>query len=384
LKFSKNIILITISAFFFFYAFHSFLILPIRIISLGGAEFDIGLVMSMAGISSLLVTPVAGLLGDTYKKKYLLFSGALLLGLVNLLFLYFDSIYYSYLALRFLQGCAFSLFFVSAGTLIAENTLEENQTQALGFFGIFAIINHALAPTLSVQIVDFFSYSYFFLSTAFASILSSLIVLAVDTEDVLVKKSYNGKNFIELLNNKKLKLVCCVMFLVGGSFLTCLNFAAVFAKSINVVPVTVFFLSYTGIALIMRIFFGWLPDKYGQVTFCKPALILYGLSIGILGISLDYVSVVMAGLLFGVSHALVYPSLYTLALRFTDISNKSKAFSICSVSFTSGGMLFSVIYGLIAETYSFKVMFVSCSIIVTLGFYYFIKLLEKELLNEYR
>lgn len=384
MKFSKNIILITISAFFFFYAFHSFLILPIRIISLGGAEFDIGLVMSMAGISSLLVTPVAGLLGDTYKKKYLLFSGALLLGLVNLLFLYFDSIYYSYLALRFLQGCAFSLFFVSAGTLIAENTLEENQTQALGFFGIFAIINHALAPTLSVQIVDFFSYSYFFLSTAFASILSSLIVLAVDTEDVLVKKSYNGKNFIELLNNKKLKLVCCVMFLVGGSFLTCLNFAAVFAKSINVVPVTVFFLSYTGIALIMRIFFGWLPDKYGQVTFCKPALILYGLSIGILGISLDYVSVVMAGLLFGVSHALVYPSLYTLALRFTDISNKSKAFSICSVSFTSGGMLFSVIYGLIAETYSFKVMFVSCSIIVTLGFYYFIKLLEKELLNEYR
>jgi MFS family permease len=384
LKFSKNIILITISAFFFFYAFHSFLILPIRIISLGGAEFDIGLVMSMAGISSLLVTPAAGLLGDTYKKKYLLFSGALLLGLVNLLFLYFDSIYYSYLALRFLQGCAFSLFFVSAGTLIAENTLEENQTQALGFFGIFAIINHALAPTLSVQIVDFFSYSYFFLSTAFASILSSLIVLAVDTDDVLVKKSYNGKNFIELLNNKKLKLVCCVMFLVGGSFLTCLNFAAVFAKSINVVPVTVFFLSYTGIALIMRIFFGWLPDKYGQVTFCKPALILYGLSIGILGISLDYVSVVMAGLLFGVSHALVYPSLYTLALRFTDISNKSKAFSICSVSFTSGGMLFSVIYGLIAETYSFKVMFVSCSIIVTLGFYYFIKLLEKELLNEYR
>ena len=384
MKFSKNIILITISAFFFFYAFHSFLILPIRIISLGGAEFDIGLVMSMAGISSLLVTPVAGLLGDTYKKKYLLFSGALLLGLVNLLFLYFDSIYYSYLALRFLQGCAFSLFFVSAGTLIAENTVEENQTQALGFFGIFAIINHALAPTLSVQIVDFFSYNYFFLSTAFASLISSLIVLAVDTDDVLVKKSYNGKNFIELLNNKKLKLVCCVMFLVGGSFLTCLNFAAVFAKSINVVPVTVFFLSYTGIALIMRIFFGWLPDKYGQVTFCKPALILYGLSIGILGISLDYVSVVMAGLLFGVSHALVYPSLYTLALRFTDISNKSKAFSICSVSFTSGGMLFSVIYGLIAETYSFKVMFVSCSIIVTLGFYYFIKLLEKELLNEYR
>jgi len=45
-------------------------------------------------------------------------------------------------------------------------------------------------------------------------------------------------------------------------------------------------------------------------------------------------------------------------------------------------MIFSVIYGLIAETYSFKVMFLSCSIIVTLGFYYFMKLLEKEISYE--
>ena len=109
--------MITLSAFFFFYAYHAFLILPIRVISLGGTEFDIGLVMSMAGISTLLVTPISGLLGDIYKKKYLLTSGALLLALINFLFIYFDSIYYSYLILRFFQGCAFSLFFVSVSTL---------------------------------------------------------------------------------------------------------------------------------------------------------------------------------------------------------------------------------------------------------------------------
>tara|TARA_S200000501_G_scaffold70151_1_gene62130 strand:- start:4285 stop:5415 length:1131 start_codon:yes stop_codon:yes gene_type:complete len=376
--------LITLSAFFFFYAYHAFLILPIRVISLGGTEFDIGLVMSMAGISTLLVTPISGLLGDIYKKKYLLTSGALLLALINFLFIYFDSIYYSYLILRFFQGCAFSLFFVSAGTLIAENSLEENQTQALGFFGIFAIVNHALAPTISIEIINFFSYDYFFISSSIASIIAFFIALSINVKNSMVDERKNGQNFTQLLKNKKLKIVCFIMFLVGGSFLTCLNFAAVFTKSINVLPITIFFLSYTVIALIMRIFFGWLPDKYGQVTFCKPALILYGLSIGILGLSINYISVMSAGILFGISHALVYPSIYTLALRFTDISNKSKAFSTCSVSFTFGGMIFSIIYGLIAETYSFKVMFLSCSIIVTLGFYCLIKLLEKEILNEYR
>ena len=376
--------MITLSAFFFFYAYHAFLILPIRVVSLGGTEFDIGLVMSMAGISTLLVTPISGLLGDIYKKKYLLTSGALLLALINFLFIYFDSIYNSYLILRFFQGCAFSLFFVSAGTLIAENSLEENQTQALGFFGIFAIVNHALAPTISIEIINFFSYDYFFISSSIASIIAFLIALTINVKNSGIADSSNGQNFTQLLKNKKLKLVCFIMFLVGGSFLTCLNFAAVFTKSIKVLPVTIFFLSYTVIALIMRIFFGWLPDKYGQVTFCKPALILYGFSIGILGLSLNYISVLFAGILFGISHALVYPSIYTMALRFTDIRNKSKAFSICSVSFTFGGMIFSIIYGLIAETYSFKVMFLSCSIIVSLGFYYLIKLLEKEILNEYR
>jgi MFS family permease len=382
LKFSKNIILITLSAFFFFYAYHAFLVLPIRIISLGGSEFDIGLIMSMAGISTLLVTPISGILGDKYKKKYLLMSGALLLALTNLLFIYFDSIYYSYLILRFLQGCAFSLFFVSAGTLIAENTLEQNQTQALGFFGIFAIINHALAPTVSIEIINLLSYESFFISTALASLISVIIIFIIRVDYSKSSQISNEKNFLELLENKKLKLICLIMFLVGGSFLTCLNFTAVFSKSISVVPITIFFLSYTIIALIMRIFFGWLPDKYGQVTFCKPALIFYGISIGVLGVSSNFIGVMIAGLLFGVSHALVYPSIYTLALRFSDISNKSKAFSICSVSFTSGGMIFSVIYGLIAETYSFKVMFLSCSIIVTLGFYYFMKLLEKEISYE--
>tara|TARA_B100000579_G_scaffold434880_1_gene456795 strand:+ start:6730 stop:7884 length:1155 start_codon:yes stop_codon:yes gene_type:complete len=384
LKFSKNIILITLSAFFFFYAYHAFLILPIRIISLGGAEFDIGLVMSMAGISTLLVTPVSGLMGDKYRKKYLLLFGTLLLAISNFLFLFFDSIYYSYLVLRFLQGCAFSLFFVSAGTLITENSLEENQTQALGFFGIFAIINHALAPTISVQIINYLSYDYFFISTVFACLISFIVVLGIQDKVSFENRLNNPGSFTDLFKNKKLKFVCLIMFLVGGSFLTCLNFAAVFTKSINVEPITIFFLSYTLIALVMRIFFGWLPDKYGQVTFCKPALIFYGLSIGILGFSIDFIGVVSAGLLFGLSHALVYPSIYTLALRYTEISDKSKAFSICSVSFTSGGMIFSVLYGLVAETYSFKVMFLSCSIIVTLGFYYFMKLLEKELIDEFR
>ena len=49
-----------------------------------------------------------------------------------------------------------------------------------------------------------------------------------------------------------------------------------------------------------------------------------------------------------------------------------------------GGMIFSIIYGLVAELYSFKVMYLSCSIIVTIGFFFLTKMLHKEIVYDDR
>ena len=349
---------------------------------LGGTKFDIGFVMSLAGMSTLLLTPISGILGDIYKKKYLLLLGSLGLSLVNLGFLFFDEIYYSYFILRFFQGCCFSFYFVSAGTLVAENTENQNQAQALGFFGVFTIINHALAPTISIEIVKYFSYDYFFISTTLFAFLSFLVIFGLNSEKNKKKNFKKEIDFLVLFKDKKLILLYLIMFLIGGSFLTCLNFGTVFAKSLNILPLTTFFIAYTIIALIMRIFFGWIPDKYGEISVCRPALILYGISIFILSQSFNYWTMLLSGALFGLSHALVYPSIYSLALNFSDENNKTKAFSMCSVSFTFGGMLFSILGGYVAELYSFKIMFLSCSIIVTLGLYFLTKLLWKEIKND--
>ena len=345
---------------------------------LGGSEFDVGLVMSLAGMSTLLLTPLSGILGDMYQKKYLLLLGSFGLAVANLGFLFFDEIYYSYLLLRFFQGCCFSLYFVSAGTLIAEDTPTQHQTQALGFFGVFTIINHALAPTVSIEVVKHFSYNDFFISTALFAFLSFFTV------SVLHPKKQNGNDingkgdFLTTFKDKKLILLYLIMVLLGGSFLTCLNFGVVFAQSLGVLPITTFFVAYTSVALIMRMFFGWVPDKYGEIFVCRYAFILYGISIFLLSQSFNYWTLFVSGVLFGLSHALVYPSIYSLALNFSNKNNKTKAFSLCSVSFTFGGMLFSIIYGYVAEVYSFEIMFLSCSIIVTLCLYFLIKLLHRE------
>jgi len=378
LKINKNLGMITLASFFFFYAYHSYLILPVQIMELGGGEHDVGLIMSVAGASTIFFTPISGMLGDSYNKKILLLSGSLGLCIANYLFIHFDSLYYSYIFLRFIQGCSFSFFFVSAGTYVSESIHVKHQAQALGFFGVFAIVNHALAPTVSTYIVNYYGYSAFFLSTSLASLLSAFIIFFLDSNKSIASQSKKESiiGFINTLKNKKIFLIFIIMFLVGGAFVTCLNFNAIYARENLIDPITLFFISYTSTALIMRIFFGWIPDKIGRLKTCHPGLIGFGISIGILSYSDTFILTMLSGALFGLSHALVYPSLYSLVLSFSNEENKTKAFSLCSLSFTFGGMIFSSIYGYIAEIFSFRVMFLSCSIIVTICFYFLVKKLK--------
>mgnify|MGYP003341547743 FL=1 len=97
MKINKNLGMITLASFFFFYAYHSYLILPVQIMELGGGEHDVGLIMSVAGASTIFFTPISGMLGDSYNKKILLLSGSLGLCIANYLFIHFDSLYYSYI-----------------------------------------------------------------------------------------------------------------------------------------------------------------------------------------------------------------------------------------------------------------------------------------------
>ena len=290
--------LITLASFFFFYAYHSYLILPIQIIELGGGEHDVGLIMSVAGASTIFFTPISGMLGDSYNKKKLLLIGAFGLAFSNYLFIHFDSLYYSYIFLRFLQGCSFSFFFVSAGTFVSETIDLKNQAQALGFFGVFAIANHAIAPTLS---------------TSFAALICFIVITFLeDSKSVVVQgKKSSITAFIRILKNKKIFLIFCIMFLVGGAFVTCLNFNAIYANENMIKPVTLFFISYTSTALVMRIFFGWIPDKIGRIQTCYPGLIGFGISIGMLSFSNTFILIIISGSIFGLCHALVYPSLYS-------------------------------------------------------------------------
>ncbi len=368
--FNRDFILITLSSFVFFFNFHSFIILPIRIEDLGGSESSIGFIMGMAAMATIISTPAVGIAIDRFGKKWFLAAGGILMSVTTLPFAYMDTLNYLFPLLRFLHGFALSLCFVSAGTLIADVSSASKRSQAIGLFGIFSIINFALAPSVGKFFVQFFGFKEFFIFDFFFGLLAFLIALLI-TEPKRHESEGRERNYFSVLFRRGVMLAASTLFVAGMGFVTVISFVPVFAGRINVDQYEIFFIAYTFSVIAIRVFGGWIPDKYGKKKAAIPAFFIYAASIIMLGFADEWIELIVSGVLFGLGHGLFYPAIYALVIDLSSEADRGKAISICSVSFTFGGMLGVFIYGVIAENLGFEYMFKILGVASILGFLIF-------------
>ena len=365
---NRDFILTTISGFIFFFNFHAFILLPIRIEELGGSAATIGFIMGIAGLSTIFTTPAVGVVVDRYGKKNFLALGGLLMSLTTLPFAFLDTLNFLYPLLRFIQGATFSLCFVAAGTLVADVSPISKRAQALGLFGVFTIINYAIAPAAGKWIIDSYSFRAFFILVFMFGFLSFLVSLLIREPQRLSQTVIEQGSFLETISRRGVLVTVLATMIAGSGFIPTVTFVPVFSRVIDVESFQYFFISYTFSALGIRLFGGWIPDRFGRKKAIIPSLFFFSVSILWLGFASNDVDLINIGILFGLSHGLLYPSFYALVIDLTPANDRGKAFSVCSVAFTLGGMLGLFIYGIVAENYGFQFMYKIIALVCLLGF----------------
>ncbi len=368
---NREFILVTLSGFIFFFNFHAFLLLPILIKDLGGSESDIGFIMGATGFSTIFTTPAVGILVDRYQRKWFLALGGLLMSLTTLPFAYVDSLSFLFPLLRMIHGAAFSLCFISAGTLTADVAPVTKRSQALGLFGVFTIVNYALAPFLGKRVVEAFGFNLFFEVVFIFGLLSFLIALLVKESSKKTVRVVTENGIVSTLFQKGVFVAAFTLMVSGSGFIPSLTFIPVFAQHIKIESFDLFFIAYTISALFIRIFGGWIPDRFGKKKVAVPSLFFFALSIIGIGFASNATNFIETGILFGLSHGLVYPSIYALVIDLSPEADRGKAFAICSVSFTLGGMVGCFIYGVVAEHLGFNVMYMTAGGVCLIGFLVF-------------
>ena len=368
---NRDFVLITLSSFFFFFNFHAFVLLPVRIENLGGTEAVIGFIMGAAAMATIVTTPAVGIFIDRWGKKWFLAVGGLLMALTTLPFAYLDELSFLFPVLRILQGAALSLCFVSAGTLVADVSAPTKRSQAMGIFGMFSILNFALAPLVGKLVLEGFGFHEFFLFTGAFGLVAFFMAAFVREPGGLNPLREDRGSFLHALSRRGVIQAAAALMVSGSGFVTVISFIPVFAPRIGVESFELFFLAYSGSVILVRIFGGWMPDRYGYKRASLPALYLFALSIISLSFAAGPYSLIVSGIFFGLGQGIFYPAIYALIIHLSPEADRGKAVSICSVSFTFGGMLGVFIWGVVADIWGFDIMFAAAGALCLLGSVFF-------------
>src|SRR5690606_22602911 len=94
-------------------------------------------------------------------------------------------------------------------------------------------------------------------------------------------------SFVGALRRRGVMAAAFALVVAGTGFVPAITFVPIFAGRIGVGAFELFFITYTVVILAVRIFFGWLPDKYGKKLVSIPALFVFSASIAGLGLVTD-------------------------------------------------------------------------------------------------
>lgn len=366
---TRNFVKIILINTFFHLNFTSFFLLPLFIKSLGGDESDIGIIMGVGGLSSIIVIPFTGSLIDRFGRKQFLGYGNLIVTVVALLFMFIDTLNIPlFVFLRIIQGFGFAFTFISAQTVVIDITPEKRRAEGLGFFGVFTMGTHALGPAIGEIIESKFGFPALFLFAVIFSIIAILLSLTMKETGISNEKFTNP--FIFLKNSQNLYGTLFTTIICGSGFASVLVFIATYMQKLALKPVSTFFLAYTLSAILTRIFLGGLADRFERSTIIIPSMFLYGMSILCLIFTKSIILLILDAVVFGIAHGFIYPAMGAMVV---DISGpaKGKGLSFYSGSFSLGFTLSSIVFGFVSKHYGYANMFISSGLVVFIGMFIF-------------
>jgi len=323
----------------------------------------VGLVFSMAsfcfGIGSL---PMSFLYNRYGPRKLIAFSqigifaAALLVGFSSNIIMFSIS--------NILLGLFASIHHPVSLTLISE-VFEKNISKANAFHGVFGSLGVSLGPLISYYSLMNYSWHYAFICTAFFNVFLIPLTLKVipNTEkiDILQLDDFNDS-----YQNSILKIFFMISLVVGLSF-TIFNtfipsvFNTDFGENSNSIVSAILLSGFLG-----QILSGYLGDRFDRVKLLSFVfLLLLPLFISILFVGknlLVIVSVLLAMIMYSIQ-----PLINSIIKDITTVKIRSVVFGLNFFLMFGLSGLAAYLGGLIADNYSFKLIFPIFALLFPIG-----------------
>jgi len=368
--YSPSFITMAFSNLFTVSSFGTFFLFPLFITSNGGSKSDIGIIMGVFALSSVLCRPWISDMIDRIGRKRSYTIGCSIMSILPLIYLLFrgniSHFYLSLILVRIVHGVGLAICFTASFTYIADIVPEERLNEGIGMFGVTGLTGLAIGPVIGEILITEFGSSVFFLAATGMAMLGLIIHLPLSESFVHDSQKFS-QSFFAVFIKRKMLFVALLAFLFGFGLAASGSFVSPFAKEQEIVFISLYYISYSLAAVLTRILGGRLADRIGEDRIIPYALTLTGGGLLILMFLGGNAILVLSGLMSGCGHGFLFPCLNSLAIRNEPIDTRGKITGVFTGGIDAGAFAGSVILGYIGQWAGFQALFFAAGLALLTG-----------------
>ncbi len=331
--------------------------LPVFVDYLGGNDSHVGMVIGVFTVSAMIIRPWAGFMLDTKERRGILLGGLAVFVISAIAYNWAATITFLML-MRFLHGLGWGACTTAAGTVAADIIPRPRMGEGMGYFGLATAVSMAVAPAAGIFIINNYSFTYLFFTSATLALLALIFSLGIRYEKVT--KDVNAPK--PTLFEKSALRPSLVIFFVTTTFGSIVSFLVLYANQRGIDNIGPYFSVFALIMLVSRPVSGILVDKRGYNIVVVPGILLLVASMLILSVSHTMWMFLLAAALYGLGFGSVQPSMQALAVRNAEPNRRGAVNSTFFSAFDLGIGGGAMVWGIVAQITGYPLIYAIASI----------------------
>jgi MFS family permease len=235
----------------------------------------------------------------------------------------------------------------------------EKLAHSMGIIGVAGLVSSALGPVLAEELVNLFGFRGLFLASTGFLVAAFFCILA--TKEVAGPGPADERsrgNPLKKFSLLTLLLIGSLPVFHGAVRSAVVYFIALFGRSILIERVGPFFVTFSGAAILTRLWIGDISDRLGRKQVIFPSALIISLNCLLISQVHGPWSFYLAGFIGGLGQGLIFPALSTYIIDILGRRNKGFAISLYLSLFDVGMGLGSPFFGWISDLFGYRKMYV--------------------------
>jgi len=345
-------------------------VLPLYMKSMGGNNFQIGLVMGIFSAVSLILRPISGKLSDRRDPVKLMRLSIVVFFLTPLCFLA-PSFLLVGLA-QALYGFTVGMFTTSSGLVVTASVQEHLISQAIGIHSIALIIAKGIAPTFGSMIYEKTNIAGAVFATVLLGIASLVCSFRLKSMQPKLSDGEKGTSMLKVFTQRTVWVPSLVLLSVTFTFGAIMTMLPLFAKERGIGQFNLFFTLNTAMVVVVRVVMG--KRALSENARVLSSLIALAVAVGMISMCDSLPFLLVTAVVYGYGYGMSYPTLTSIVMVKNAKATRGTAFGAFTAFFDAGDALGSAFGGL-SEYIGFTAIYQIAAFIPLFGIVLYVFLL---------